>query len=105
MATRESEAGPMLCTECKALPPVEGLATWPGMCARCGVELAPVPGGEDAIEQARRGPVPAAAPCVTPEQAAVIREAEAFVDSVKPGALPSIANLCQAVATMRGGAP
>lgn len=98
--------GVRLCAECKALPPVDGLPPFHGMCARCGEVLpgdpAPVATGEDDIERARRGPVPAVAPCVTREQAAVIREAETFVDSVKPGALPSIAGLCQAVATMRG---
>lgn len=182
MATKD-ETGPLLCAECKALPPVDDLMQFPDMCARCGallmpareaafadwlnaallaaipddgtpitrddatggrvfnrmgipsgvttgdcfrallrlsnagaiewcgdgmksirrrVKRAPEATGEDDIERARRGPVPVVAPCMTPEQGAVIREAVAFVDSVKPGALPSIADLCQAVATMRG---
>ena len=100
----ENEVDPLLCDECKALPPVDGLAQWPGMCGRCGLPmiLDKVPGGEDAIEQARRGPVPNVAPCMTPEQAAVIREAERYVDSIGKARNPSVADLAQAVATMRG---
>lgn len=110
MATKD-DAGPLLCAECKALPAVEDLMQFPGLCARCGLPMlldgvaprAPLPEAEDDIERARRGPVAIVAPGMTPEQAAVIREAVAYVDSIGKGARPSVADLSQAVATMRGG--
>jgi len=105
MATKD-DAGPLLCAECKALPPVTDLMQFPDMCARCGLPMildgvpprAPLPEAEDPIERARRGPVPVEPVGIAARKEAIVDAGVAWYHAIKPGAAnPSPVALLQRI--------